>query len=170
MKQLGDEFRLRLDVFATDLPNLPLPDHCHRLIACRRSSGRPEVSPLQSSLTNAFCNEKIFRIQFSIHYVIAAKADFAAEPDGAPICCCRFGLGSTTARSGPASASYSSQCPIRSSNHRWHLDPHTFWTLSMTPSRPVTARLQREAILTPPTIVACIMTTVRQKASRIKGL
>jgi hypothetical protein len=43
-EQCGDEFRLRLDVTTADVPNLPLPDHCHRLVACQRSSRRPEAA------------------------------------------------------------------------------------------------------------------------------
>jgi hypothetical protein len=35
------------------------------------------------------------------------------------------------ARSGMASALYSTQHPIRSRNHHWPLDPPTFWTLPL---------------------------------------
>jgi hypothetical protein len=47
-EQCGDEFRLGLDVTTADVPNLPLPDHCHRLIACQRSSRRPEAAKAKS--------------------------------------------------------------------------------------------------------------------------
>ena len=46
--------------------------------------------------------------------------------DGAPTCCCRFVVRSTTVRSDPASATYLSQHPIRSSNRHSLLDPPTF--------------------------------------------
>jgi len=44
LEQFGDELRLGLDVVAADVPNLPLPHHCHRLVACQRSSGRPKAT------------------------------------------------------------------------------------------------------------------------------
>jgi hypothetical protein len=44
LEQCGDEFRLSPDVAATDVPNLSLPNHRHRLEACRCSSGRPEAA------------------------------------------------------------------------------------------------------------------------------
>src|ERR1700761_9405010 len=43
-EQRCDEPRLGLDVASTDVPNLPLPDHYHRLVACQRSSSRPEAA------------------------------------------------------------------------------------------------------------------------------
>jgi hypothetical protein len=43
--------------------------------------------------------------------------------------CCRFGVRSTTARSGRASAICLGRHPIRPSNYPWRLDPPTFWTL-----------------------------------------
>src|SRR5580692_7901595 len=43
-EQRGDDPFLALDVVTIDIPNLPLPDHCHRFIACQRSSGCPEVA------------------------------------------------------------------------------------------------------------------------------
>jgi hypothetical protein len=48
LKRSGDEFRLGLDVAATDISDLPLPlplpHHRHRLVACRCSSVRPEAT------------------------------------------------------------------------------------------------------------------------------
>ena len=32
------------DVATVDVPNLPLPDPCHRFVACQRSSSRPEAA------------------------------------------------------------------------------------------------------------------------------
>jgi len=43
-EQYRNEFRLGLDVVSTDVPNLPFPDHCHRLVTRQRSSSRPEVA------------------------------------------------------------------------------------------------------------------------------
>ncbi len=41
-EQRCDEVCLGSDVTATDISNLPLPDHCHRLIA-RRPASLPEL-------------------------------------------------------------------------------------------------------------------------------
>jgi hypothetical protein len=43
----GNELRLGPDVAATDVPNLSLPDHRHRLVARHCSSGRPKAAKAQ---------------------------------------------------------------------------------------------------------------------------
>jgi hypothetical protein len=43
-EQCGDELRLDPDVVATDVPNLPFPDHRHRLVARQGSAGRPKAA------------------------------------------------------------------------------------------------------------------------------
>ena len=48
LEQFGDELRLGLDVVTADVSNLPLPHHCHRLVACQRSSSRPETAKAKS--------------------------------------------------------------------------------------------------------------------------
>jgi hypothetical protein len=44
LEQLGDEGSLSPDVASTKIPNLPLPDHRHRLKARQRSSRGPEAA------------------------------------------------------------------------------------------------------------------------------
>jgi hypothetical protein len=53
-EQRGNEFRLGLDITTTDVANLPLADHCHRLVACRRSSSRPEAAKAKPWTGQAF--------------------------------------------------------------------------------------------------------------------
>src|SRR3954462_9261150 len=54
LEQCSDEFRLGFDVAAADLPNLPLPDHCHRLVARQRSSRRPEATKAEAWIDQSF--------------------------------------------------------------------------------------------------------------------
>src|SRR3954453_8795844 len=54
LEQRGDEFRLGLDVVTPDLPNLPLPDHRHRLIARQRSPRRPEATKAETWINQSF--------------------------------------------------------------------------------------------------------------------
>jgi hypothetical protein len=54
LKQSGDERRLSPDVAATDVPNLPLPHHCHRLLARQCASGRPEATEAQAWASQLF--------------------------------------------------------------------------------------------------------------------
>ena len=53
-EQAGDELCLGLDVVATDVPNLPLPDHRHRLEAGQRSSSRPEATEAEARTGQPF--------------------------------------------------------------------------------------------------------------------
>ncbi len=48
LEQFSDELCLRHDVVTADVSNLPLPHHCHCLIACQRSSSRPEAAKAKS--------------------------------------------------------------------------------------------------------------------------
>src|SRR5450432_649040 len=50
----GDEFRLGLDVVTADVSNLLLPDHCHRLVACQRSSGRRKATEAKAGAGQPF--------------------------------------------------------------------------------------------------------------------
>ena len=54
LEQSGDELCLGPDVVAADVPNLPFPDHCHRLVACQRSSGRPKPPKPSPGPVNRF--------------------------------------------------------------------------------------------------------------------
>jgi|SRR5271166_1105466 len=54
LEQCGDELRPGHDVVATDVPNLPLPDHRHRLVACQCSSRRPEAAKAPSGADQSF--------------------------------------------------------------------------------------------------------------------
>jgi hypothetical protein len=65
-EQFGDEPRLGLDVATTDVLNLSLPDHCHRLVAGQRSSSRPEVAKASPGQVSRFtfrwsCSTILFR-------------------------------------------------------------------------------------------------------------
>src|SRR3954447_10689848 len=44
LEQLGYEGGLGPHVASIDLPKLPLPHHCHHLVACQCSSGFPEAA------------------------------------------------------------------------------------------------------------------------------
>ena len=54
VEQLGDELRLGFDVSAANVSNLPLPDHCHRLITRQCSSSGPEAAKAQPRLDQPF--------------------------------------------------------------------------------------------------------------------
>src|SRR5215217_8171200 len=54
LEQLGDEAGLRPHVASADAPNLPLPDHRHRLVARQRSSGRVETAEAEPRSDQAF--------------------------------------------------------------------------------------------------------------------
>jgi hypothetical protein len=54
LKQSCDECCLSPDVVATDVPNLAFPQHCHRLVACQCSSGRPEATEAQARAVQPF--------------------------------------------------------------------------------------------------------------------
>jgi len=43
-EQAGDEGGLASDVASVDVPNLPFPDHCHRLDTSQCSSSRSEAA------------------------------------------------------------------------------------------------------------------------------
>ena len=54
MEQFSDERCLGLDVTAADVPNLPFPDHRHRLVAGQRSSRRPETAEAKARIDQPF--------------------------------------------------------------------------------------------------------------------
>ena len=54
LKQAGDEGGLSLHVTPTDLPNLALSDHCHRLVARQRSPRRVEAAEAKAWPDQAF--------------------------------------------------------------------------------------------------------------------
>jgi hypothetical protein len=54
LEQSSDEFCLRSNVAAADVPNLPFPDHGHRLVACQRSSSRSEAAKAKSWTGQSF--------------------------------------------------------------------------------------------------------------------
>src|SRR4028118_813309 len=54
LEQLGDEVGLSPHVASANLPNLPLPHHCHRLVACQGSSRRPEAAEAEPWSDQAF--------------------------------------------------------------------------------------------------------------------
>src|SRR5690348_11552901 len=54
LEQPGDKSCLGFDVVAADLPNLPLPDHRHCLVARQRSSRRPEAAKAEARIDQAF--------------------------------------------------------------------------------------------------------------------
>ena len=54
LEQFSDEGCLSLHVAATDLPNLPLPHHRHRLVASQGSSGGPEAGEAEPRPGQAF--------------------------------------------------------------------------------------------------------------------
>jgi hypothetical protein len=54
LEKLGDEGRLSSDIAATDVLNLPLPDHRHRLKACQCSSCRPEATEAEPWTSQPF--------------------------------------------------------------------------------------------------------------------
>jgi hypothetical protein len=47
--------RTSVHVIAADFPNLPLTDYRHRLVACQRSSGHPEVAEAKPRTDRPFC-------------------------------------------------------------------------------------------------------------------
>ena len=53
-EQVGDEAGLGSHVASADVPNLPLPDHRHRLVASQRSSRRPEAAEAEARPDQAF--------------------------------------------------------------------------------------------------------------------
>jgi transposase-like protein len=53
-EQPGDEYRLSPDVAATDVPNLPLPDHRHCLVTRQCSSRRPKTAKAQPRVGQPF--------------------------------------------------------------------------------------------------------------------
>src|SRR3954454_5953423 len=57
LEQPGDELCLGPDVAATDVPNLPFPDHRHRLVARQRSSGRPKATKAKFARAGEFATE-----------------------------------------------------------------------------------------------------------------
>ncbi len=54
LEQLGDEGGLGPHVAPADAPNLPLPDHRHRLVAGQRSSRRVEAAEAEPGPDQAF--------------------------------------------------------------------------------------------------------------------
>ena len=54
LEQLGDEAGLRPNVAPADVPDLPLPDHRHRLVAGQRSSRRVEAAEAKAWSDQAF--------------------------------------------------------------------------------------------------------------------
>src|SRR4051812_9511534 len=54
LEQPGDEVGLGPHVSSTDFPDLPLPDHRHRLVACQCSSRRIETAEAKPWSDQAF--------------------------------------------------------------------------------------------------------------------
>jgi hypothetical protein len=54
VEQPGDEFRLRSNVVAANIPKLPFPDHRHRFVACQRPSSCPEAAKPMSRTGQSF--------------------------------------------------------------------------------------------------------------------
>src|SRR4028118_1878636 len=54
LEQLGDEAGLSPHAASANLPNLPLPHHCHRLVARQCSSRRPEAAEAEPWSDQAF--------------------------------------------------------------------------------------------------------------------
>jgi hypothetical protein len=52
--QRCDVRRLGLDVVATNVLNLPIPDHGHCLVACQRSSGSPKAAKTKPRSRHSF--------------------------------------------------------------------------------------------------------------------
>src|SRR3954447_6142159 len=69
LEQLGDEGGLGPHVASANLPNLPLPDHRHRLVACQCSSCRPETAEAEPWSDQAFHAPMVL-----FHYVIEELA------------------------------------------------------------------------------------------------
>jgi hypothetical protein len=54
LEQVGDEGSLGPHVSSADIPNLPLPDHRHRLVPCQCSSCRMETAEAEPRSDQAF--------------------------------------------------------------------------------------------------------------------